>query len=84
MQKGNVNGDIKLLTNNMKGGILSLNNQTMELLRTKHPERKNVTDNVLLPGEILTMQPIILDAIDNKMVLNTAQLERKESQGHRA
>ena len=42
MQKGNVIAAIKLLTNNMKGGILPLNNQTMELLRINHPERKTM------------------------------------------
>jgi len=82
-KKGNVNGAIKLLTNNMKGGILPLNNQTEELLRTKHLERRNATDDALLPGEILTVQPIIFDVIDDKMVLNAAQLT-KEGQGHRA
>ena len=32
MQKGNVNGVIKLLTNNMKGGILSLDDQIWSFL----------------------------------------------------
>jgi len=76
MQKGNLNGAIKLLTNNIKGRILPLNNQTMELLRIKHPEGKNAPDDALLPGEILTVQPIIFDAIDDEMVLNAVQLTK--------
>ena len=72
MQKGNVNGAIKLLTNNMKGGILSLNDQTMELLRAKHPEGKNATHDALLPGEPPTVQPIIFEVIDDEMVLKAA------------
>ena len=52
MQKGNVKGAIKLLTNNMKGGILPLDEQTMELLRTKHPEGKTANEDALLQGEI--------------------------------
>ena len=32
MQKGNVNGALKLLTNNMSGGVLPVINETLELL----------------------------------------------------
>ena len=42
MQKGNVNSAIKLLTNNMSGGVLPLNQETLELLRLKHPESKEL------------------------------------------
>ena len=41
MQKGNVNGALKLLTNNMSNGILPLTDETLHLLRTKHPEMQN-------------------------------------------
>ena len=74
MQKGNVNGAIKLLTNNMKGGILPLNNETMELLRTKHPEGKEAIEDALLPGEVPMVQPIIFESIDEDMVLKAAQI----------
>ena len=37
MSKGNFNGALKLLTDNMRG-ILPLNKETMELLVQKHPE----------------------------------------------
>ena len=40
MKKGNVSGAVKLLTDNMTGGILPLNDETMILLRSKHPEPK--------------------------------------------
>ena len=76
MQKGNVNGAIKLLTNNMKGGILPLNEQTMELLRTKHPEGNAASEDALLHGEIKIVQPIIYEAIDEDMVLKAAQLTK--------
>ena len=33
MQKGNINGAIKLLTNNMQIGILPLKKETMPLLK---------------------------------------------------
>ena len=38
MSKGNVNGALKLLTDNMYSGILPLNKDTLELLIQKHPE----------------------------------------------
>ena len=41
MQKGNVNGALKLLTNNMSNGILPLTDEIVHLSRTRHPEMKN-------------------------------------------
>ena len=38
MSKGNVNGTLKLLTDNMHSGMLPLNKETLELLVQKHPE----------------------------------------------
>lgn len=76
MLKGNVNGAIKLITNNMAGGILPLNDQTLELLRTKHPEGKEAQEDALLPGEIPTVEPIIFEVIDDNMVLKAAQLTK--------
>ena len=37
MKKGNVNAALKLLTNNMKDGILPLNIQALNSLKEKHP-----------------------------------------------
>ena len=42
LQKGNVNGALKLLTNNMSGGILPLNDDTLNLLIQKHPEAVDI------------------------------------------
>ena len=41
MQKGNVNGALKLLTNNMSNGILPLTDEILHLSRTRHPDMKN-------------------------------------------
>ena len=49
MQKGNVNSAIKLLTNNMENGILPLNDQTLKLLKEKHPNAAEASKDVLLP-----------------------------------
>ena len=40
MQKGHVNAALKLLTNNMTGGILPLKVETLDLLRQKHLEAR--------------------------------------------
>ena len=40
MQKDNVNGALKVLTNNMTGGISPLTDETLQLLKLKHPGPK--------------------------------------------
>ena len=39
MQKGNVNGALKIITNNVSG--LPLTAETLQLLELKHPDAKN-------------------------------------------
>ena len=41
--KGNVNSAIKLLTKKMDNGILPLNEETLKMLRQKHPEPKDAS-----------------------------------------
>jgi len=48
VSKGNVNSVIKLLSNNMKGGVLPLNDETIELLKLKHPEGRKANEDVVL------------------------------------
>ena len=74
MQKGNVNGAIKLLTNNMQGGVLPLNEETINMLRQKHPKSQNPNEDFLLQGPEPTVEPIIFDVIDEAMVMKAAQL----------
>ena len=58
MHKGNVNGAIKVLTSNMKNGILPLNEKTLKQLRQKHPETKEATEEILLPDKPEVIHPI--------------------------
>ena len=51
MTRGKVNSAMKLLTNNMKNGILPLNNETLSILRQKHPQPKEPGESVLLTDE---------------------------------
>lgn len=73
MEKGNVNGAIKLLTNNMAGGILPLNEETLDTLRQKHPGEREVNEGALLQGPAPTVNPIIYDVIDETMILQAAK-----------
>lgn len=38
MSEENVNSGLNLLTNNMPNGVLTLSNETLDLLKQKHPE----------------------------------------------
>lgn len=51
MHKGNVNGAIKLLSNSMQNGILPLNDETLKLLRQKHPLPTEPVEDILLPDQ---------------------------------
>ena len=76
MQKGNVNGAIKLFTNNMQGGVLPLTNEVINLLRSKHPDSEAVSEESILQGPETTVQPIIFDAINDELVLKAAQFTK--------
>ena len=63
MRKGNVNGALKLLTSNMKNGILPLNDSTLNMLKQKHPQSKPASDQILLPDIPKAVHPIIFESI---------------------
>ena len=50
ISKGNVNGALKLLTQNMSNGILPLNDKTLTMLKQKHQEANEPPQEVLLQG----------------------------------
>ena len=68
VQKGNVNRALKILTNNMSGGILLLIDETLQLLELKHPDAKDTSQHALLPGLIQKMHPIVYDDIDEELI----------------
>ena len=41
MQKGNVNGSLRILDNTMGGGILHLTNERLQLLELNYPDAKD-------------------------------------------
>ena len=52
MEKGNINGTLKLLTSNISKGILPLDDKTLSLLKQKHPalSMTELNEEVLLRG----------------------------------
>ena len=66
MKKGNVT--LKLLTNNMKDGIIPLNIQTLNSLKEKHPKSKDASIDILLTDISPRVHPIKFAGIDEEMV----------------
>ena len=68
MSKGNVNGPLKLLTNNMPNRILPLTDATL-----KHPESREPPPEVLIEGTIRKIHPVVYDDdIDESLILKTS------------
>ena len=72
MQKGHVNGAMKLLTNNMQNGILPLNDTTFNQLKLKHPEANKADEMVLLPDLRIKVHPVKFESIDAELVRKAA------------
>ena len=72
MQKGSVNGAVKLLTNNMQNAILPLNEETINILRLKHPDASHANEEALLSDVPENIHPIIFEKIDSEAVRKAA------------
>ena len=72
MQKGNINGALKLLTNNMQNGILPLNDKTIAALRMKHPDALPADPAIILPDEIPAVHPIRYESINTEEIRKAA------------
>ena len=76
MRKGNVHNAMKLLTNDMKSGVLPLIKKTLEQLeKKKHPQRRDADPEIMLPDKAEEIHPTKFDSIDaenvRKAVLRT-------------
>ena len=72
MRIGNVHNAMKLLTNNMKNGVLPLNKKTLEQLKQKHPQRRDADPEIMLPDKPEEIHPIKFDSIDAENVRKAA------------
>ena len=78
MRKGNVNAAINLPTENMRNGILPLNNETSNLFRLKHPVPKDAHESVMLSDVPERMHPVKFEVITAEMI-KTAMKTRGRS-----
>ena len=76
MSKGNVNGALKLLTNNMSNGVLPLSKETLSLLKLKHPEPVQPSPETLLEGPIRPIHPVVYEDINENLVMRAATLTK--------
>ena len=73
ISKGNLNGALKLLMNNMLNGILPLTDETLQLLKQKHPESP---PEVLIEGPITKIHSVVYDDNDESLILKAAMLTK--------
>ena len=59
IQKGNVNGALKILTNRMSGVVLPLTDETLQLLELNYPDAKDTSQQVLLQGPTQKLHSIV-------------------------
>ena len=76
MSKGNVNGALKLLTENMPNEILPLNDKTLHMLKQKHPEANERPQEVLLQGPARPVHPIVYEDMDESFIFKAAMLTK--------
>ena len=68
IHKKNVNGTLRLLTNNMSIEILPLTVETLHLLHTKHSEMQNAHEKVILEVPIKQVHPVMCEAVDETLM----------------
>ena len=74
MSKGNVNGALKLLTNNMTNEVLPLSNKSLYLL--KHHEHMESSSETLLQGPFRPIHPAACDDINESLIMRRAILTK--------
>ena len=79
MSKGNINGALKLLTDNMHSGILPLNKETLELLIQKHPEPREPSPDILIQGPTRPIHPVAYDDMDESVIMKALMLTKGAS-----
>ena len=68
MKNGKLTAAVKLLTNTMEGGVLPLSEETMTLLRAKHPAPGELEEEAIVQIDPLPSHPVIFDEINGDSV----------------
>ena len=69
---GNVNSAMRLLSKNNNGGLLPINNETVKLLKEKHPEAVDVCDDMLLEGPEILVENYCFNDINANLIQKAA------------
>ena len=77
VSKGNVNGALKLLTNNMSNGILPLTDATLQHLKQKHLESREPPPKVPIEGPIRRIHLVVHDDIDESLILKIVNVNER-------
>ena len=64
IEKGNVDGALKLLRSNISNDILPLDDKTLSLLKQKRPASSELNEEVLLRGKKPSVHPVVFEDID--------------------
>ena len=72
IRKGEVHSAISLITEYGKGGVLELTPEVRAALRTKHPQAEPANPDVLLQGEVPTVNSILFESLTGDLVRKTA------------
>ena len=76
MSKGNDNGALKLLTENMSDEVSLLTGKTLKMLKPKHPGANEPLQEVVLPGPIRPVHPTVYEDMNEFLIFNAAVLTK--------
>ena len=76
MSKGNLNGALKMLKNNMSNGILPLTDTTLQLLKQTYPESREPPPEVLIEGPVRKIHPVVYDDIGESLISKAGMLTK--------
>ena len=76
MSKGNVNGALKLFTDNMYSGTLPLNKETLELLVQKHPEPNEPSPDIIIQGRTSPIHPVAYAHMNESVIMKALMLTK--------
>ena len=80
MKQGKINAAVKLLTSSMEGGVLPLSEETMTLLRSKHPDPADLNEDAVCEFQAPEVHPVIFETI-NADSIRTAALKTRGGAG---
>ena len=72
MMRGNIKAAVRLLSANERGGVLPINEETMNELKKKHLDSQQQFQHLLLCGPVQEVNPVIFDKLDETTILQAA------------